>query len=171
MSKHTLQTRTGLNAWMKPGLARDRERLARVLKRLPEQEREEVHHLLQRVTDFAGAIPEGVEETGRNGYELSLELEAAWLRVSDVGHAKDTWLRPGRLFSVFFWRGHGPFREIDPGWLKNLTEDREEFQLDRERRSLWFHDRAQERVGDIGGRAVREYDPTDTPSYEYIWED
>jgi len=108
---------------------------------------------------------------GRAYYDLSLALEGAWLEISSVGHARDTWIREGRLFSIYDWKGPTPIRGIDADWLHGLTLAREEFQLDAERRSVWFHTRAQERVGDPIGQLVREYDPTEAPSYEYVWDD
>jgi len=172
MSEDCVDNQPVNEPWQGPGLHRDGERLAKALPRLPAGVRKKLRPLIRdayALAESGETLAEHEQERGQ--YELSLKLEGAWLEISSVGHARDTWIREGRLFSIHDWKGPTPLRGIDADWLEGLTVIREEFQLEAERRSVWFHTRAQERLGDPVGQLVREYDPTEAPSYEFVWDD
>lgn len=157
--------------WGAASLHRDGERLASALSRLPKAERKRVRELLKETYVLAEAEGKLDGEACRLSYEASLRLERLWLEVSFIGHAGDNWVEPGRLFLLSEWTKKHDLGILDETLLTRLCDDRRVFALEREAYALWFYNRSMERDGYGRSAPLREYDPTDVPSYEYVWDD
>ena len=151
-------------------MEREIKRLTRVLPRLPEKWREEILLLVTSAQEMLEEMEdEAVPVSAR--YLVSCRLEDAWLRVSGIGHAAANWMVEGHLFVLEEWKPHRPLGGVDVPWLEQLASEREVLGSTIEERHIWFYERAVEQRGERAAPAVREYDPTEVPSYEFVWDD
>ena len=170
MANHDISIPKDVSPWGKVAMAREINRLTRVLPRLPESWREEILFLVTTAQKVIEQMDdESVHVSER--YALSCRLEDAWLKVSGVGHAASNWMVDGHLFVLEEWKAHRPLGAVDVPWLEQLAIEREVLGASIEERHNWFYERAMEQRGERAAPMVREYDPTEVPSYEFVWDE
>ena len=171
MVDESTSTSLPLMAWDEEAIRRDARRLQRVLPRLPEVWQQELQALLDEVftSGKGGVTPTVLSLSDR--FELSRKLESAWLKVSGIGHASENWLVAGYLFFLRSWEPMKPVGGVDVAWLERLAAERSAIGEKIECRHLWFFDKAMEQRGEKSAPVIREYDPTEVPSYEFVWDE
>jgi len=167
--RHSQGTESNL-AWDRKALERDVERLAKVIPRLPSHWQEQMNALIVSATEMVELMGKSVVEPNER-YKMSRRLEAAWLRVSGVGHAAQNWIVPGYLFFLREWAASPSLGCVDVPWLEGIAVERELMGIVIEERHTWFYEKAIEQRGERAATPVREYDPTEVPSYEFVWDE
>ena len=156
--------------WDRKALQRDVARLAKVVPRLPSHWQDEMNTLIKSAKTMVALMEDDAVQT-YDRYRMSRQLETAWLQVSGVGHAAQNWVVSGHLFFLKEWRSVPPIGCVDVPWLEGIAIERELLGLAIEGRHVWFYDQAIEQRGERAATPVREYDPTEVPSYEFVWDE
>ena len=158
------------DAWTSRQLHADAERLSASMNRVPREWRGPIRQLVRE----AYFVAEDSTRTIRERYEVSLKLDALWQRVTGNDNWRKDWPPPGWLGCIQSPRDPVFIRAVLPRQITVLPASMLQWASARVEALERAYNEAQAKASPMGrppGTEGGAYDPTEVPSYEFLWEE